>query len=143
MSVLLVLLVLVAGLIFIASLASRRHREWGRFRNGPNPLIYLVALLPFLGFILLLRSSHGGSGEEILVLLSLAAAVAFLTLWIRELITLMGLGDDAFPGRHDKVLWLALLVLLPPIGLLTFSIFRRVYWPIEKPVHDASAHDLV
>ncbi len=72
--------------------------------------------------------------SELAFAFAVAAILAFLVLWVREFLGLMTLTDDAFPGRHDKLIWVALMVLLPPVGLASFSLFRRAYWPAtEKP----------
>lgn len=78
-----------------------------------------------------------------LVLLLAVGLAMFAWAWVREFVHLMGVADDSFPGRHDKVLWVVLMVLLPPIGVAAFSIFRRVYWAAEKPEGRAAAHDLL
>ncbi len=57
-----------------------------------------------------------------------AGVVAFLLLaiaWWREASILVRLDDDAFPGRHDKLVWALLLIALPPVGVALFRSFRR------------------
>jgi hypothetical protein len=67
------------------------------------------------------------------VALALAAlVVALLVAWVHEFAFLMRLGPDAFPGRHDRAVWIALMLLLPPVGLLAFWTFRRAAWPETK-----------
>ena len=58
------------------------------------PVIAAVAL--FVGCVLLIRS------------------------WAREFLFLMRLSDDVFPARHDKLVWVGLMVGLPPVGYLLF-----------------------
>jgi len=135
-------LILVAAALLPAALfAYRRSRPLRRSGGGPGPWIILAALVPAFIFFLLLQAGPGDD-RSIMALLLLAAFVMMFVFWMRELITLMGLGDEAFPGRHDKILWFALLVLLPPIGMIAFSVFRRAYWPAEKPASDSAAHEL-
>lgn len=71
----------------------------------------------------------------------LAAVVVFIGLWMYEISLLMRAGDDAFPGKSDKVLWLALLLVAPPVGLLLFRSYREAHWAAEKPVVGAAARD--
>jgi len=70
-----------------------------------------------------------------------AAAVVFVGLWMYEISVLMRAGDDAFPGKSDKLLWLALLLVAPPVGLLLFRSYREAHWAAEKPVVGAAARD--
>lgn len=131
-------LLLIAVVAFPAAILMHRgSRDPGRTGPGLSPRVAVAGLVPLLALFFLLQSAPEGVG-----LLGLAVIVMLVVLWVRELVTLMGLGDEAFPGRFDKVLWFALLVLLPPIGVPAFAIFRRAYWPVEKPVKDISAHDL-
>ena len=76
-------------------------------------------------------------------MLMVLVAVGLSALWVREIVHLMGLSDDAFPGRHDKLMWFALLAFVPPIGIPAFAMFRRAYWPAQKPVVDAAASELI
>jgi hypothetical protein len=69
------------------------------------------------------------------VLATLAVAallVALLLGWLHEFVFLMGLGDESFPGRHDKLAWIALFVLLPPVGAVAFWMYRHACWPVSK-----------
>lgn len=120
--------------------ARRRMRQRGVLT--PSPWIYLVAVCPGLLFVAFLNSTPRDSMFIASILLILAV-VAFAALWVRELVHLMGLGDDVFPGRYDKVLWFAVLVCLPPIGVPAFAIFRREYWAAHKPVVDAAVRDMI
>jgi hypothetical protein len=61
-----------------------------------------------------------------------ALVVALAVAWVHEFVFLMRLGPDAFPGRHDRAVWIALMLLLPPVGLLAFWTFRRAAWPESK-----------
>ncbi len=70
-----------------------------------------------------------------------AVIALFVGLWMYEISVLMCAGDDAFPGKSDKVLWLALLLVAPPVGLLLFRSYREAHWAAEKPVVGAAARD--
>jgi len=137
-------LVLFAVLLLpVAYLAHRGSLRSGISRNG-RPSWFVLALAgsaPFLLFLLMLDAGPHAF-ELVIPLLILAVVGMLLMLWVRELITLMGMGDEAFPGRYDKVLWFALLVLMPPVGVVTFALFRRVYWSANKPT-TAPSHELI
>ena len=69
----------------------------------------------------------------LIVLVSMALAL-FAAVWFRHFGFLMAQADDAFPGRHDKLVWVALMVALPPLGLIAFDAFRKAQFPAaEKP----------
>ena len=63
----------------------------------------------------------------------LAALILFARAWVREFAYLMRLGDDAFPGRNDKLIWAILLIVLPPVGVWLFRAYREAHWPEAKP----------
>ena len=117
------------------------NRLSGVSRTRPSPWIFAIGIFPGILFLLFFQS---GSAEvrSLLALIALGGLALFLFVWVREIVQLMGLSDDVFPGRNDKALWLALIVLLPPIGVPAFSIFRRAYWPAGKPVADLITRDL-
>ncbi len=64
----------------------------------------------------------------------------FARAWRREFGLLMDLDDGAFPGRFDKVIWAALMMLLPPVGLWTLRSYRLAHGPetAGKPVVGAA-----
>ena len=64
-----------------------------------------------------------------LVLAVLIGLVLIARAWRHEFLFLMSLRDDELPGRRDKLIWLALLFFLPPVGLWTFRAFRESHWP--------------
>jgi hypothetical protein len=133
------LLLFIAAAMFPVMLSYNRRS--GVTRSRPSPWIYALAIVPGIVFILFLQSGPT-EARFLLSLIALGGLALFLLIWVREIVQLMGLSDDVFPGRNDKSLWLALMVLMPPIGVPAFSIFRRAYWPSEKPVADAGSRDL-
>ena len=67
-----------------------------------------------------------------LVMTVVIGLVLFALAWAREFLTLMRLGDHAFPGRFDKLLWGLLLILAPPVGVWVFSAYRESHWGVDK-----------
>lgn len=135
-------LLFLMAMFLPAIFALKRSRELVSTKPVPSAWLLVIGLLPGLLFFLLLQ----GPPHEVRFLLGLgllAIAILAVFFWVREFIHLMGLADEAFPGRYDKVLWFLLLVLLPPVGALAFSTFRRAYWPVVKPVRDSAAHDFL
>jgi len=127
--------VLALGVVLYAVAGGR----WpSRSEGRPGPGIYLAGLVPAFVFLALLW----GGPDLAPVLLFVTLLAAAVVWWFREFINLMGLADEAFPGRNDKALWFALLVLLPPVGVVAFSVFRRIYGAAEKPVQAAAMREL-
>jgi len=132
-----VLFAVVALPVVVTSLRRMRLHSM----PGINRWI-VAALLPGALFFLFVNSSPR-EANVLFEMLLYAAGLLLVYLWIREIVHLMGLSDDAFPGRHDKLMWFVLLVGLPPIGVPAFAIFRRAYWASAKPVVDSAARDLI
>jgi len=113
-------------------------RAW-LFQAGPRGLGtgWYVAAVALGLFVLLVGANIGPRDEEgLLALLALMALVVlgvFLYAWRREFLFLMSLRDDAFPGRFDKPIWAATLVLLAPIGFWLFRSYRLAHWAEAKP----------
>ncbi|WP_406694501.1 hypothetical protein V5E97_25845 [Singulisphaera sp. Ch08] len=84
---------------------------------------------------LLFTASRGGPREAgfLLFLAALIVVAFFLWAWQREFLFLMGLRDDAFPGRYDKLIWTFLLIMMAPVGLWFFRSYRLTHWPEPKP----------
>lgn len=53
-------------------------------------------------------------------------AVALLVFWLSQMVALMKMKDDAFPGKHDKILWVAALLVASVAGALAFLFWRTV-----------------
>ena len=66
------------------------------------------------------------SGETI-SLTSLVFVVGFacLLLWAVSIVVLMDRRDDEFPGRFDKPIWAAIILLVPILGSIVFLIWKR------------------
>ena len=50
----------------------------------------------------------------------------------------MGLRDDDFPGRHDKLIWAFLLFAFAPIAVWFFRSYRLAHWPEPVAEPDSS-----
>lgn len=61
-----------------------------------------------------------------LVVIIVFVGIAMLVFWLYQIVSLMDMPDDAFPGRHDKIIWVALLVLLPVLGAIAFAMWKPV-----------------
>ncbi|HEU5115427.1 MAG TPA: hypothetical protein VFT74_01985 [Isosphaeraceae bacterium] len=69
----------------------------------------------------------------VLVTLAIAVGIVALVLgWLHEFLFLMGLGDESFPARYDKLIWVVLFLILPPVGAVAFWMYRHACWPGSK-----------
>lgn len=101
---------------------ARRVRPWQ---------VFAVAFGTILLYTLMNRHAYQ-DGYFALAIVG-AVVVGFTVLWAREFGFLMNLRDDNLPGRFDKPIWAALLVVLPPIGLVLFRSHRLAHWPEPEP----------
>lgn len=62
------------------------------------------------------------------MLIGLIAGLLLLFFWLSQWFKLMALSDDAFPGRHDKLIWAGLLLLGSVFGALVFWCWRAQKW---------------
>jgi hypothetical protein len=58
------------------------------------------------------------------IFVAIGVGVGLLIFWAVHLLDLMRRRDDEFPGRHDKALWVFILVLCPVIGVIVYSIWK-------------------
>jgi hypothetical protein len=61
--------------------------------------------------------------------LCLLLLVLYVRAWLLEFFFLMGLTDNAFPGRFDKLTWALVLIFLGPLGLWAFRRYHTAQWP--------------
>lgn len=59
-------------------------------------------------------------GELFLVLMS----IFLFVFWLFQIVALMDMKDNEFPGRHDKVLWFIAVLLGSVVGALAFLLWR-------------------
>ncbi|MEO6810921.1 MAG: hypothetical protein ABI353_17555 [Isosphaeraceae bacterium] len=132
----LLVLIAVGALVGLIVRAQRPAHErmfgWPRELNGWH-LAFLATLAVLVAFVVL-------PVRGVAVILPLAALLVLA--WVHEFTLLMRQGDELFLGRYDKPIWALLLIILPPVGLLTFWLFRKAHWPEAKPVRRGAAHDL-
>jgi hypothetical protein len=63
---------------------------------------------------------------DLLIIIPYVALLIALV-WIYQFIQLMLLSDVDFPGRHDKILWVAAFVLAPPVAPFAFLWWKAAY----------------
>ena len=52
--------------------------------------------------------------------------------WIKQLLDLMSHKDDSFPGKYDKVIWVAILIIFGFIGAYIYVIFKSKQETIQS-----------
>jgi len=63
----------------------------------------------------------------------------YLRTWRDEFISLMGLRDDDFPGRNDKLIWVLVLLVFAPVGAWLFPSYRLAHLPKPERSRDPEA----
>jgi hypothetical protein len=71
--------------------------------------------------------------------ISLLALAWFVRAWSHEFVFLMGLRDEDLPGRHDKLIWVFLLLVFAPIAIWFFRSYRLAHWPEAVTESDSSS----
>jgi hypothetical protein len=114
--------------------------EWARrvgsgFRTWKFNLWQMMAVV-VVAVVLLHAFSGPPTEERVLsaVLLSVGILAWFMRTWCNEFVFLMGLKDEEFPGRNDKLIWSVVLLLFAPIGVWLFRSYRLAHWPAPKSV---------
>jgi hypothetical protein len=117
----------VVSLDGINRLASN-VRSW-RFN-----LWHMMAVMVVAALLLSAFSGPPSEGRAFsIVLLALGVLAWFIRVWCDEFVFLMGLRDDDFPGRNDKLIWATLLLLFAPISAWLFRSYHVAHWPEPKP----------
>jgi hypothetical protein len=93
-------------------------------------LMSVVAVAAFL----ILALENGYMFGVVLVVVSIFVLASFVRAWSHEFVFLMGLRDSDLPARHDKLIWIFLLLSLPPITTWLFRSYRAAHWP--EPVQE-------
>lgn len=139
------LLILVMAVLFVLIGRSLTRRR-GPVRFPSAATVVASVMVTGASFFLMMFMLRGGPTEEgtvLFFLLVLGIVAAFAWSWFREFTGLMAMGDECFPGRHDKLIWVGLMVFLPPVGLAAFRMFRHAYWTVEKQSSVDTASDLI
>lgn len=95
---------------------------------------WTFALYLALGVVLLSVLLPG-----LIALATIGVVALLVVLWVREFVTLMSCADADFPGRHDKLVWSVLMLVLAPIGPVAFWWYRRCHglpphpWAAKPP----------
>ncbi len=129
---------IVGAIALLFHLSRVGSPEWIR-RLGAGPRAWKFNLWHMMAAVivaaLLLLVFESGPTEErrfALTLLALWVLSWFVRAWCHEFVFLMGLRDEDLPGRHDKLIWVAVLLAFAPIGVWLFRDYRLAHWPAPK-----------
>lgn len=63
----------------------------------------------------------------LLELILIVFVLAYVYLWISQLVQLMIFSDKDFPGRIDKPLWVVIYIVFLPLAPVIFIWWKKVY----------------
>lgn len=56
--------------------------------------------------------------------IAILSAIALVVFWLWQLVSLMRMPDTTFPGRFDKIAWVAILLIAFVLGAFAFLIWK-------------------
>jgi len=127
----------VGGFAVLFSLSRVASPEWIR-RIGGDPrawkfnLWHMMAAVVVAALVLHVLSGPDNGGAFSAVLLCFLVLAWFVRAWCNEFVFLMGLRDQNFPGRNDKLIWVVVLLAFAPFGVWLFRSYRLAHWPESK-----------
>jgi hypothetical protein len=99
----------------------------------------MMTAVAVAGF-LILAFAQGYAVALAVLFISFVALAWFVRAWCHEFVFLMGLRDQDFPGRHDKLVWAFLLFTFAPLTVWLFRAYRRAHWPEPVAEYQAELH---
>jgi hypothetical protein len=127
----------IGGFALLFHLSNIGSPEWIR-RVGTGPRAWKFNLWQIMTSVvvvaLLLQAARAGPEQSALSIMLLALGVLawFVRTWCNEFVFLMGLRDDDFPGRNDKLIWAVVLLAFAPFSVWFFRSYRLAHWPQPK-----------
>jgi hypothetical protein len=117
---------LVLGLLQLVAPQSSVHEKVRR-RLSQFKLWQLVMAVVLCGLLFAMTSVR----EPIIpfMLAILVVLGMYVRTWRDEFLFLMGLRDDDFPGRNDKLIWVIVMLVFAPVGAWLFRSYRLSHWP--------------
>jgi hypothetical protein len=96
-------------------------------------LWHMMIVVVVTALLLSALAARGPAGAFPIVILALLVLAWFVRVWCNQFVFLMGLRDDDFPGRHDKLIWVFLLFAVAPISVWFFRSYRWAHWHEPEP----------
>ena len=121
---------MLLGLLQLIVPQSTLH-ERVRHRISRYKLWQLMVAVALLGLLFAMATAQAPIVPFALAVL--IVLVLFVKAWRDEFVFLMGLRDEDFPGRNDKLIWVLVLLLFAPVGTWFFRAYRLAHWPEPEP----------
>jgi hypothetical protein len=108
-----------------------RRQHFGRGLRALQFRLWHVVITVLVTALVLRAFGPGPFSDRMAAMAALSVLVLawFVRAWCNQFVYLMGLRDDDFPGRHDKLIWVLLLFVFPPITVWFFRTYRLAHWP--------------
>ncbi len=65
-------------------------------------------------------------------LVYLAVGLLLIIFWVWQFAQLMALGDDIFPGRYDKILWVVAFIVLNVLTAIAFIWWKQTMVAVRR-----------
>ena len=72
--------------------------------------------------------------------LLVVVSVGLVLFWCRQFVELMLLSDSDFPGRHDKILWVAAFFLAFFLAPFVFTFWKQAYIAMRAEERNEERH---
>ncbi len=127
----------VGGIALLFHLSNIGSPEWIRrigsgHRDWKFNLWHIMTSVVVFALLLQATSAPPQQSALSIVLLALGVLAWFVRTWCNEFVFLMGLGDEDFPGRNDKLIWAVVLLAFAPFSVWFFRSYRLAHWPQPK-----------
>ncbi len=117
-------------------LAPERLRRIGRGLRPFQLTIWQMMAVVAVAALVILAFLEGYATAFAVIVISHLLMAWFVRVWCHEFVFLMGLRDHDFPGRHDKLIWVLMLLVLAPLGPWVFRSYRLARWPEPAPADE-------
>jgi hypothetical protein len=75
------------------------------------------------------------------ILFIVLIVIVLFMFWLSQMVALMSMKDDEFPGQHDKTLWFVAILIGSAAGALAFLLWRFIR--TDDAMSDLIAEDIV
>jgi hypothetical protein len=110
-------------------LSPDRIRRLGHDLWPPRLTLWQMMCMVAVAAFLILAFENGYMIGFVFFGVSLFVLAWFVRAWSHEFVFLMGLRDTDLPARHDKLIWVFLLLIFPPVCTWLFRSYRLAHWP--------------
>ena len=80
----------------------------------------------------------GKAAMEGFFFFTVVVAIAIGIFWVFQFVQVMCLSDDDFPGRYDKILWVAAFIFIAWFAPFAFLYWKSTYLAMRKAESEAN-----